>query len=1175
MLKRMIALVLCAVLAAALAPTVHALPVRVERESVDRCCDTLRVNPLDVNYVRPDYEGYLIDITPQRVADTFAYLDEFYVRQHPEAALTVYTGTEQDRENLKKLAETITEGCATDREKANAVDSWLLRNIFYDVNTSAYATDTFYRRTGNCLSYANLMQFLLRSLDIPAVVGDGWRGDMKTSTVDLFNYEGHAWCFVLLEGEWVLYDPLWITGGTTDRDYMAEWIYFDTVEFICPASDGDNLPPVAYDKPVPYYTDGKVHMYSAAFPQGNGTLTCFVNNQVYVFVSNQCEGEYLDGWVYLDEGKSKDGMDRGEIYRDSWLSFGDYSQNNAMALTYAFPNGMMPDGYVMNYDGRDWYMSGSNAVPVLMDEADYVIQDGLVTLKPGYTGAFLGLPWQDGCIHSPDEDRFVTWTSLCPEVATVDQNGVITCHSEGYAEFQITLQQRESNGDIGYMGGSYIMIFVSDEDRTPDYTDYDAHEHVFECIDVMEADCISWGYEIQKCIYCPATQEAYTTPPLGHDYADHVCTRCGQMDPDWNDSLPHGTCGDNLTWVLTEDGTLTISGNGYMDELYMEEENVIYCPWGTLQDQVRRVVVKPGVRSIGSAAFYRHSNLTSVSLPEGLESIGWSAFYDCPNLTSVYLSEGLLHIGDHAFAYCEALPTLSIPDGTLTIGKEALYNCYSLTTLDVPDSVTAIGDYAFMGCLGVTDLNIPDAITRIGDYTYACCGITSAEIPEGVTEIGEYAFWGCEQMEQLTIPNTVTRIGSNAFRACVSLVSVTIPDSVERIESEAFAICEGLEEINLGNGITSIETRAFYDCVKLQSVTFPKSLTYLADHAFEWCPSLKTITFQGSAPEVGEEPVIPYASITIFYPANDPTWTEAEMQKYGVNKTWVSHDVPSAYTVKWSSISTSLGGNIAMNFYVELSENLVSDPDAYIQFSFAGRTLKVALSEGKPSDKNGVTVYQFSCPITSKNMTDEITAQVYNADGAVGEPKSMSVDTYCNWVIANFKDQKTVNLMKGMLNYGASAQKLFNYRTDDLANATLAEEDKVFGAVDASAYKHSVTGTEEGIITKSMTLLLDSETTVRVYFELTGDKTIDQYTFTVDGVEVEPKFKDGKYYIERPNISAHRLDDMHVFTCGGITVTYGGLSYVNQVMTYYTEGATFEMASALYAYSKAAEAYIG
>ena len=274
---------------------------------------------------------------------------------------------------------------------------------------------------------------------------------------------------------------------------------------------------------------------------------------------------------------------------------------------------------------------------------------------------------------------------------------------------------------------------------------------------------------------------------------------------------------------------------------------------------------------------------------------------------------------------------------------------------------------------------------------------------------------------------------------------------------------------------------------------------------------------------------------------------------------------------KFTTISTSLGGNIAMNFYLELSEDLVSDPDAYIQFTFADRTIHVPLSQGVLLGNT----YRYSCPITSKNMTDDITAQVFNASGPVGASKTMAVDTYCNWVIENYKDEKTVNLMKAMLNYGAAAQLLFKYRNDDLANAALAEADKVLGKVAASAYVHSRTGEEEGIKPTSYTLLLDSETTVRVYFQLTGSKTIEEYTFTVDGVEVEPVYKDGLYYIQKTDIGAHRLDDLHVFTCGDITIRYGGLSYVNQVMTYYESGTTFDMASALYAYSKAAEAYIG
>ena len=543
MFKRIIAMALCLVLAVSLLPAADAFGREpIPAEPVDRCCTTLRVDVLDPNYTRPDYEGKLIDITPQRVADTFAYLEEHYERNHPEQALAFYTGTEEDRANLLKLAETITAGCKTDTEKADAIGRWISGNICYDVNTSAYASDTFYRREGNCLSYANLMMFLLRSLGIPAVVGDGWRGDMKTSTVDLFNYEGHAWIFVLLNGEWVLYDPLWISGGTTDRDYMAEWIYFDTVEFVTPATDGDKLPPKTSEIPLPFWTDGKYYLFSNAFPTGSGTLSYFVNNQAYIFVSNQCEPEgSQDGRLYLD-GRDKSNMVMGELYRDGWVSYGEYHNDKSMAHAYAFPNGMMPDGYTMEYDGKLWYMSYDAAMPILADESDYWIQDGLVTMAPGYTGPWLGLRWQDGCFESSIGEVFLEYENCNPEVATIDDSGNITCHAEGYAEFRYKLQRRERNGSITLMGSALTQIFVSTEDRTPDYEDRSNHTHDMRLQRTTQPDCENWGMEIYKCSGCTYTEERYALEPLGHDhsiiqvveptcvsggYTIRSCSRCG------------------------------------------------------------------------------------------------------------------------------------------------------------------------------------------------------------------------------------------------------------------------------------------------------------------------------------------------------------------------------------------------------------------------------------------------------------------------------------------------------------------------------------------------------------------------------------------------------------------------------------------------------------------------
>ena len=415
---------------------------------------------------RPAFAGKLLEITPQRVTDTFDYLTEFYVENHPEAALIYNIADETDRNAIHRMAQLITEGCTTDKQKADAIEVWLDNYITYDVDASAYANDTFYNRIGDCMSYANLMQAMLRSLGIPAVVGDGWRGDMANVTVDLFNQAGHAWCFVFLDDQWVLYDPLWLNGGTTDREYMAKWIYFDTVENVVPASDADNLPPVLYNMPQIYYTDGNFYCFSENFPNGVGSLTRFVNNMTVIFITNQCEKEngISDGWYILTGDQNKDDMFVGEVYQDGWISYGEYEDGKYLVLTYAFPNGMQIDGAVVEFDGVKRLLEDASSYPILADEEDYSIQYGTFALKVGYSGPFLGMHWGD-C--EKWKDCVVTISSQNEAVATVDANGIISCHSVGFATFEILL--RENGGNNALYSIDYIDVYVTDEDRVPNF----------------------------------------------------------------------------------------------------------------------------------------------------------------------------------------------------------------------------------------------------------------------------------------------------------------------------------------------------------------------------------------------------------------------------------------------------------------------------------------------------------------------------------------------------------------------------------------------------------------------------------------------------------------------------------------------------------------------------------
>ena len=191
------------------------------------------------------------------------------------------------------------------------------------------------------------------------------------------------------------------------------------------------------------------------------------------------------------------------------------------------------------------------------------------------------------------------------------------------------------------------------------------------------------------------------------------------------DVVGSGSCGKKLSWELTgteNDLTLTIFGRGQMDN-YSEGT----APWyygaegQSRYRNIRTVIVKLGVVSVGDYAFFECVNLTKVELPRTLNSIGSFSFNKCVRLRSLLMPEFLRSIGQNAFASCLSLQEMNFPKNLSKIEKGVLRDCENIKHVTVPEGVTVIEVNAFTGCRALTEVDLPDQMKDIKDWAFSEC----------------------------------------------------------------------------------------------------------------------------------------------------------------------------------------------------------------------------------------------------------------------------------------------------------------------------------------------------------------------------------------------------------------------------------------------------------------------
>lgn len=188
-----------------------------------------------------------------------------------------------------------------------------------------------------------------------------------------------------------------------------------------------------------------------------------------------------------------------------------------------------------------------------------------------------------------------------------------------------------------------------------------------------------------------------------------------------------GTCGENIHYVLYENGKLLLHGTG---ETY--DYQIGQSPFWENED-IRSLVVSDGITKIGNSLFERCKSMASVSFPTSLTEIGERSFF--------------------------------------------MYNQGGITSLSIPSSLTTLGEKAFVHFNGTT-VTLPATLTTLGTYLFMDSEtLTSARVE--CSELPGFCFVMCRNLSNVTLSHNVTKIGSHWINYCNSLTQLTYEGSLD------------------------------------------------------------------------------------------------------------------------------------------------------------------------------------------------------------------------------------------------------------------------------------------------------------------------------------------------------------------------------------------------------------
>ena len=362
---------------------------------------------------------------------------------------------------------------------------------------------------------------------------------------------------------------------------------------------------------------------------------------------------------------------------------------------------------------------------------------GMVEVKANqdFTLNVITDPW-----YYPVKNLKLLWSSTDESVATVDQNGNVTCLKKGTAI--IKAQIVKEDGTITSYSTT-VTLSVQDEFTVSNFTliDYGGRSPIVEI--PSDKNIMYIGEEAFK-------DNDYITkvilPKTVMQINERAFVNCT--------SLKEVTFTDDMK--VTDSADLNLIG-------YRAFYN---CTALETVDFTRAKVV-----TVGNYAFENCTSLKQIiNMENAVGTMHDGAFMNCTKLESVNLS-GLHMSGSYVFSGCTSLREV-ITDKFTAIGEAMFNGCTALQSIEI--KTPNVGAYAFRGCRYLNTVTFNNPVNANGNEEQI------------KIMIGESAFNGCINLANVNFNNcTVISIGNNAF-SNTKISSFTIPNGVISLGDNLF-----------------------------------------------------------------------------------------------------------------------------------------------------------------------------------------------------------------------------------------------------------------------------------------------------------------------------------------------------------------------------------------------------